>query len=494
MATMTFNDVDLSSLITIMSINRDIGNERQAETNDAPFIGLHVKKINTSAKIITVDFYLKDRTNEYALNQLKHKLAGIFNVNEQVKVTFSDEPDKYYLAIPINKISASDPIAWLSLVSLELLVPDGVAHSVSYKKITNYRQDGKKLLIDITNNGNVDAHPIITVKHNADNGYLAFVNRLSVFEIGDLEEYDKEDVKHSETLVNFKDGKLANMLTSGAKNVAILNDNQQTITGSLGQKTAFDRNHIYLANAGSGQGIHGASLTFDVPADSVGGVGSINEVLWARQIFWPLNVNECGFIKLAVSDTDGKFLYGSEVVKRSNGQKMEYNVSVSTSTGFETIFAKTFNANDYNPFYHKQGWSEIARNNDELDIYYWGSRYKVSAPTLKDRKALKVHVFLGAVGDRPVPVNMFIDGLYIKKNFTNLQEDVPNTFSAGSEVVLNSENDTLLVDGVPKNNKIVDGFISFPKLPPGTSTFEVSLSSWATANPDITISFEERWL
>ncbi|WP_391592342.1 phage tail family protein [Streptococcus dysgalactiae] len=87
---------------------------------------------------------------------------------------------------------------------MELLVPDGVAHSVSYKKITNYRQDGKKLMIDITNNGNVDAHPIITVKHNADNGYLAFVNRLSVFEIGDLEEYDKEDVKHSETLVILK--------------------------------------------------------------------------------------------------------------------------------------------------------------------------------------------------------------------------------------------------------------------------------------------------
>ncbi len=44
MTTMTFNDVDLSSLITIMSVNRDIGNERQAETNDAPFVGLHVKR------------------------------------------------------------------------------------------------------------------------------------------------------------------------------------------------------------------------------------------------------------------------------------------------------------------------------------------------------------------------------------------------------------------------------------------------------------------
>ncbi|GET71204.1 hypothetical protein KNZ03_17630 [Streptococcus dysgalactiae subsp. equisimilis] len=52
---------------------------------------------------------------------------------------------------------------------------------MSYKKITNYRQVSGKLFFDVANNGNVDAHPIITVKHNADNGYLAFVNRLSVF-------------------------------------------------------------------------------------------------------------------------------------------------------------------------------------------------------------------------------------------------------------------------------------------------------------------------
>ncbi|VTT16040.1 distal tail protein Dit [Streptococcus dysgalactiae] len=484
---MKYNGISLAPYIAIKKITRPPTAEITNETKHIALRGLSLTRRRFGGKVIKVDAFIK--SNVLATID---KLNSIFSEQEK-KIEFDDQPDRYYI-VCLQSLGEPSSSVRNADITITFLSVDGVAHSVSYKKITNYRQDGKKLLIDITNNGNVDAHPIITVKHNADNGYLAFVDRLSVFEIGDLEEYDKEDVKHSETLVNFKDGKLANMLTSGAKNVAILNDNQQTITGSLGQKTAFDRNHIYLANAGSGQGIHGASLTFDVPADSVGGVGSINEVLWARQIFWPLNVNECGFIKLAVSDTDGKFLYGSEVVKRSNGQRMEYNVSVSTSTGFETIFAKTFNANDYNPFYHKQGWSEIARNNDELDIYYWGSRYKVSAPTLKDRKALKVHVFLGAVGDRPVPVNMFIDGLYIKKNFTNLQEDVPNTFSTGSEVVLNSENDTLLVDGVPKNNKIVDGFISFPKIPPGTSTFEVSLSSWATANPDITLSFEERWL
>lgn len=484
---MKYNGISLDPYIVIKKITRPPTAEITNETKHIALRGLSLTRRRFGGKVIKVDAFIKSN-----ILATIDKLNSIFSEQEK-KIEFDDQPDRYYI-VSLQSLGEPSSAVRNADITITFLSVDGVAHSVSYKKITNYRQESGKLVFDVANNGNVDAHPIITVKHNADNGYLAFVNRLSVFEIGDLEEYDKEDVKHSETLVDFKDAKLANMLTSGAKNVAILNDNQQTIAGSLGQKTAFDRNHIYLANAGSGQGIHGASLTFDVPADSVGGVGSINEVLWARQIFWPLNVNECGFIKLAVSDTDGKFLYGSEVVKRSNGQRMEYNVSVSTSTGFETIFAKTFNANDYNPFYHKQGWSEIARNNDELDIYYWGSRYKVSASTLKDRKALKVHVFLGAVGDRPVPVNMFIDGLYIKKNFTNLQEDVPNTFSAGSEVVLNSENDTLLVDGVPKNNKIVDGFISFPKIPPGTSTFEVSLSSWATANPDITLSFEERWL
>lgn len=485
---MKFNDKDLSDIITILKGFTPFGGANyELDTKDSVSNGVYFYKNRFREKILKVPFFVT-----YPTVERYDYLQSVLAVDEPKRLEFSHLPDRYYLAIPTGDLDFEE-FRMNGKGTITFLIPDGVAHSETYKKVTDYTESDGKMIFNIVNKGNVEALPIITIKHSSDNGYLGFVNSLSTFEVGNLEEYDREDVKHSEILVDFKDGKLSNMLTSGAKNVAILNDSQQTITGSLGQKIEFERNHIYLADAGTGQGIHGASLSFDIPADSVGGVGSLNEILWARQIFWPLNVNQCGFIKLAVSDVDGKFMYGSEVVKRSNGQKMEYNVSISSETGFTTIFSKTFDSNNYNPFFHKQGWSEIARNNDQLDIYYWGSRHKVSAPSLKDRKALKVHVFLGAVGSRPLPTYMFIDGLYVKKNFTNLQEDVPNTFSSGTEVIINSENDTLLVDNIPKINAIVDGS-DFLKIPVGTSQLELYKSSWATTAPTVGIKFEERYL
>ncbi|HER7451283.1 TPA: phage tail family protein [Streptococcus pyogenes] len=494
MATMTFNDVDLSSLITIMSINRDIGNERQADTNDAPFIGLHIKKIKTSAKIITVDFYLKDRTNEYALNQLKHKLAGIFNVNEQVKVTFSDEPDKYYLAIPINKISASDPIAWLSLVSLELLVPDGVAHSVSYKKITNYRQDGKKLLIDITNNGNVDAHPIITVKHNAENGYLAFVNKSSVFEVGDREIADAEIREKSVVAYDFKDERIVNALTAGKKNVAILNDSTQVLDKNLLLNTVWGRKHLELEGSVAPSGNHAGTLTFDIPDG-----GSLYDYLWWRQIFWVGTVSQLGFIKIMASDENGHFLYGVETIKRTLGTKTEYNFLVTNGKGGYKItdLRWTFDATHFetqNPFNEPRGWSDMTRADDTVSVFWWGSQNKRVFPELKGKKSKQVHIAIGTIQGSPLVTHMYIDGFYYRKDKVPYEFNIPNAFGAGTEVVINAENDTVLVDNIPKANIIADGFFSFPKIPPGTSTLEVYSSSWSTANPDITLNFEERWL
>ncbi|HEL0778686.1 distal tail protein Dit [Streptococcus equi] len=493
MATMTFNDVDLSSLITIMSINRDIGNERQAETNDAPFIGLHVKKVKTSAKIITVDFYLKDSSNEYALNQLKHKLAGIFNVNEQVKVTFSDEPDKYYLAIPINKISTSDPTAWLSLVSLELLVPDGVAHSVSYKKLTNYRQDGKKLLFDITNNGNVDAHPIITVKHNAENGYLAFVNKSFVFEVGDREIADAEIREKSVVAYDFKDDKIVNALTTGKKNVAILNDKGQILDKNLQWNTVWNRKHIELEGNIS-PGYHAGSLTFDIPDG-----GGLYDYIWWRQVFWCGLMNQFGFIKVMVSDENDQFLYGVETYKRVAGTKTEYNFLVTDGKGgFKTTDLQwSFDAthlDTQNPFNEPRGWSDMTRADDTVSVFWWGSQNKRVFPELKGKKSKQVHIAIGSIQGNPLVTHMYIDGFYYRKDKVPYDYNVPNAYGPGTEVVINSEDDTILVNNIPKANEAVDGFLSFPKIPPGKSQMEVYLSSWSTATPDITISFEERYL
>lgn len=135
---MTYNNKDLSELITVQEVLRNVGNERVVSTNDSPKLGLNITKVKTSAKTITVNFYMKNKFNKYALNQDKHTLAGILNVDKPVRITFDDEPDKYYMGFVQGTPDIEDPIAWLSVLSIEILVPDGVAHSTTYRSFSDY--------------------------------------------------------------------------------------------------------------------------------------------------------------------------------------------------------------------------------------------------------------------------------------------------------------------------------------------------------------------
>lgn len=138
MVLMKFNGKDLSDLITIQEVLRNVGNERVVSTNDTPDLGANVLGVKTGAKTIKVNFYMKNKFNKYALNQDKHTLAGIFHVNKPVRIEFDDEPDKYYMGYVQGIPDIEDPIAWLSVLSIELLIPDGVAHSTTYKEFTDY--------------------------------------------------------------------------------------------------------------------------------------------------------------------------------------------------------------------------------------------------------------------------------------------------------------------------------------------------------------------
>ena len=138
MVLMTYNGEDLSELITIQEVLRNVGNERSVTTDDSPSLGVNITQLKTSAKIITVSFYMKNKFSKYALNQDKHTLAGILNVDEPVKITFDDEPDKYYMGYVQGIPDIEDPIAWLSVLKMELIIPDGVAHSTTYKSFSDY--------------------------------------------------------------------------------------------------------------------------------------------------------------------------------------------------------------------------------------------------------------------------------------------------------------------------------------------------------------------
>lgn len=495
---MTFNGVGMSRFFRVREVVRAIGNDRNISQVDAPLIGTNIQKVSFGAKKITVNFTMLENTAA-EIEALKHELAGVLHVKEPARLTFEDEPDKYYMAIPTGDVSIGNINRVCQKGEITFLVPDGVAHSVTYKRVVDYEERQGKMVFTIDNKGTADAYPIITFKANEENGYYGLVSDRFAFEAGSIEEADIVPYKHSEILWDYVTGEgIIKGLADGQKNVAILNDNSQNLNGTLAIQSVWGRPHLSLANPGGGPlGNHAGSVTWEIPADSVGEKGALHEYVWWRQIFWVNPANQYGFIKISFTGENGEFLYGVETIKRGNGLNTEYNFLTANGSGSYKLvkqwtFWPTHNPSE-NPFNKDSGQSDILRRDDEVQLFWNGSYQKFTVPEIKGKKSIKVHVAMGAFGDKPLPTHMYLDSIVYRKDFVNGTKDIPNRYAAGSTLIINSENDSVFLNNLPNLDQVVDGSL-WPVIPPGKSEIEILQSSWAKKKPTVSIEFEERWL
>lgn len=498
MDTVIYNNHDLSEVIKISEVIRPIGNERNVTTNDAPFLGVNVQEVRTGPKKIKIKFAVQRKTATDT-ESAKHALATILNTDKPVKITISDEPDKYYMGLVIGSVDVDNVARWFQKGEFEILVPDGVAHSSTYRWFDNGQELRDKVVFDLVNNGNVEAFPIVTVKHNAENGYIGLVNTSGAFEVGDREETDTGIVKRSEVLVDFRGDRISDAFNRAVKNRAITNDNGETVTGTSELTTLWNKKHVKLRDqVMSGKyGNYATGLSWDIPTDSSGGVGSLNDYLFCKQVFQSGGADQYGFIKITVSDTAGQFLYGVETFKRSKGLECEFNIFGSDGKGkYNFLKCFTFTGSDdknKNPFAPARGQFELKRNAEKLQVYYNGSYYSFVIPEIKDRKSAKIHVTLGAYHDKPMVSNMYVDELMFRKDFVPSIGDVPNRYPIGSNLIVNSETDSVTLDGIERTVDVVDGS-HWLTIPPGNSRLEVYCSSWIKTKPTIKVEFEERYL
>ena len=498
MDTVIYNNHDLSEVIKINEVIRPVGNERDVTTNDAPFLGVNVQEVRTGPKKIKVKFTVQKKTARDA-ELAKHTLATILNTDKPVRIDISDEPDKYYMGLVIGSVDVDNVARWLQKGEFEILVPDGVAHGTTYRRFDNGQEQLDKVVFNLVNDGNVPAFPVVTVKNNAENGYIGLVNTSGAFEVGDREEADTGIVKRSEVLIDFRGDRISDGFARATKNKAVTNDNSENVVGTAELTTLWDKKHIRLRDqTTSGKyGNYATSLSWDIPTDSSGAVGSLDDYIIGRQIFVSNAANQYGFIKITVSDTNGQFLYGIETFKRTKGQDCEFNVFGSDGKN-SYYFLKCLNFtgisdSKLNPFTSSRGQFEIKRNDDRVHVYYQGSVYSFIIPEIKSRKSAKIHVMLGAYHDKPMVTHMYLDELLYRKDFVPAIGDVPNRYPIGSNIILNSENDSVTVDGLEKTVDVVDGS-SFLTIPPGNSQLEVYCSSWVKTKPTVKVEFKERYL
>ena len=495
--TMRFNKTDFRDLIEIHDIQRDIGNNRSISIDQAPRIGVNIQQQTIDAKYIKVDFSIwsKDR------NTLKHKLAGIFNVDSPKELTFSDEPDKYYLAMVIDDISMQEASGRRSNGSIKFIIPDGVAHSSVYKRFDNDKNatiEAGKMVFDLTNNGTESAFPIVKVKHNAENGYIGLVNTSGALEVGDPKEIDTEIVKQSEVLLDFRGDKIVDGFARAVK-IGSVTNSPENLNGTSELVTANGKKRVKLREQSSGtyNESYSTGLSWEIPADSTGEKGSLDDYIFCKLVYQLDSVTQCGFIKVTVSDTNGQFLYGVETYKRYKGLYCGFNVFATDNKG-DFNFLKCFDFDsssdrNKNPFSLSRGQFELKRNDEKVQVYYNGSYYNFIVPEIEGKKSAKVHVTIGAFRGKAIIPHLYLDELLYRKDFVQASRDIPNRYPIGSNIILDSENDSVMVDGIERAADVVQGS-KFLSIPPGKSQLEVYCSSWVKKKPTVTIEFEERWL
>lgn len=495
--TITINGFDLSEVIDIIDIIRPVGNERHITTNDAPLLGVNLQEVRTGAKIIKVKFAMQ-YGNGMTLETAKHKLAGIFNTSEAVKIIISDEPDKYYMGLVSGSVDMENITRWFQKGSFDLIIPDGVAHSSTYKRFDNGQEQPDKVVFNLVNNGNVPAFPVVTVKNNAENGYIGIVNTSGAFEVGDRKEADTETVKRSEVLLDFRGDKIADGLARAVKNSSVTNS-PENLNGTSELVTVAGKKRVRLREQFSGtyNKSYSTGLSWEIPSDSTGQKGSLNDYIFCKLVYQLDSVAQCGFIKVTVTDANNQFLYGIETYKRYNGLYCGFNI-FATNNNNDYNFLKTLDFDsssdqNRNPFAKTRGQFEIMRNDERVQVYYNGSHYNFFVPEIRGKKSAKIHVTIGGFHGKVIIPHLYLDELMYRKDFVSVINDLPNRYPIGSNVILDSENNSVTVDGIEKAVDVVQGS-KFLSIPPGSSQLEVYCSSWVKTKPTVKVEFKERYL
>lgn len=494
----------MSKFFRISRVERYIGNERTISLNESFNLGASIRGLKTSSKIIKVHIEPLE-INGILTESLKHELAGVLNVNEAKKMVFSDEPDKYYLGLAQGEISTEKVARWYQRAVITFLIPDGVAHSTTYKKFLDYTQDGNKLTFNLQNDGNTNAYPIIKIKHNSENGYIGIANETGAFALGSSEEEDGTIVHRNETLFDYS--KAIAQALDGAPNVAKLNHMPPSFDTELKRKridnilgSGKGGEYVVIGNRGTTPGYteHVGTRTFIINPDS-NGEYTMNEHLWWQQIFIATAQDQKGFLKLCITGENDEFLYGIETYKRKNGFETEYNFFALDDDGVGWRFYKQFefqaDRNYHNPFSMNRSRAvEIFREEDKFRIYFNGAHHHVTVPSLKGKKSRKIHLAMGTCSDSSKYINY---NLFEKVNFEKMgvshYNNIVNKYQPGDEVVINFENDTVKTKELNSLQDMVLG--SQPiSVPPGESELVIQLSKFSQSAPNVEILMEERWL
>lgn len=443
-------------------------------------------------------------TIKHNLIEKRRALASILNVSEPKKLIFSDEPDKYYLAVPgitdliENNFLGNGEITWV--------IPDGIAHSISEKKYTNTRNEVNEKSITINNEGTTETAVSFEIEHLSDNGYDAIVTDDAIIQLGNTQEIDGFDFEQSERILSDTIEVGGEKKWQANKGYIRQNPGVSRMEGDLSfglDNKGRSRTITKSWGTESDQLWHGPSIYREFEKDSNGIKGAKNWELSFYSHAFASNDSQgggqAGFQEFNINAADGSLIASLEFSKRTSGN---IRVTPRFIVKNDVVWEET-----------SDRWNEYI---GRITIQKFGSEFRFSIEKLESRnntkqtftfidESLKDSIATGftywnAKWGKLKPLEMGMYEVFFTKNNVEKWEDIPNQFKKGDFTKIECTDSN--VKTYIKSTEDSDYSLALDYqdigsqpivVPPGETTIYLSFSDFAVT-PKVTATFREKYL
>lgn len=541
----SFNGVDISSLVNgFTGVTRNIGSTWANTTSQTSNTGVDFLYNSIGAKTITISFIAHVRKDRFSTT--RRELAKLLNVSEPAPLIIGDEPNVVWYAVPDGSQTLDESSFFDGIGTLTFLVPSGIAES-SFTQTLNadnsggdngsiLKNDDNSVDVLINNQGTLPAYPTFKFTHTSDNAYIGIDGENGVEALGSQEQYLTNSVttetKKVESQWLLNPAKISDKSNFDGK-FQTANDranpqNGQLLTaGNLVWKQdglrfqdggpAPDKDTVYSAR--------GAMQRWEIPADSVGDVGSANFTSTFNIFAQATKQGQTGILQLLFVDGNNKLMAGMGIYKddtKGNTFQTQLYIGGNHNRTWKVFGPKGQELNNGghgdgkvpNPnlyFNSTTGYFTIQKKGPVFNFTFGnkGGNYPITIPELSGTKCMRVYIYEGQLKGRDAG-GQFITNLSLR-SFNFQKNDVTKTIDSTTdatkyipadnhhfgkyEVVVSdmASGNVYRKEGATiANDEMITGSEPF-SVPVGKSIVNCTFGDGATP-PDIEVTFKERYL
>lgn len=495
MITVTYNNIELTDYFNVLEVERDLLPSRENYSVESPFIhGKSFDGYKYNHREIKVQAILVAE-NTAELQKVKRELAGVLSVTEPAPLSFSDEPDKYYLAILDGTTDVSQQ-GGVGAVELSFVCYDPFAYSLEETVIEN---EGNSV-IPIEYKGTSRVFPVIEAEMTSRSSLTAFINQSGrILQFGDPDLIDTQVIQQSETLLNVRTMSPALLESGWRENAEIFRHplmDGRTLAPTLPLSFYGGGAGVTVGARGNDRQYHGSSFSRELPADSNGHVGARNFRSTFATLYATGRISQSGLNRLELRDKDDRHVVGVTFYKMSISNN---NALVYITINNDIVHSRNFQPTAWNPLTSSNKSFSISKFGADFTITMGnvsegGFVFNFQSKALENTEVTKIVHFTGNWAETAQQMTNLLMSVNFTKHAVDKIVDAPTLFSEGDVITADTGTGLVYLNGAEQLNMDTLGneWEQF-FLEKGSNEVTVVQSDFASV-PKVKIRFRERWL